>query len=331
MGDIDPTTGRRTATDRRAHFRMTAGFFTEPGKIDHVADPVERMATLALLGASIGLCREQGTDGHISPEAVLEATGLPPQFAKTLITDGVWHQADHGCPRCPQPRLDCVYVHDYLEHNRSAGQELRTTERRRVSGSVGANSRWAGHAKAQPAPRTTGRAPGRPRKNPLPAAAEQHPAQARARKGAAKKSAEGEVVYDPIVLELCAELAGMVRLNGFSVAKNLGPAWWKPCELLLRIGPPNAGKGVTPEQIRKAIQWANEDAFWWQQIRSMQNLREKYEQLRAAAQEPSRAKRGAAGVRRGPAGTAPPAAVTVPGMNSLYGRRTPTTTPGGSR
>lgn len=324
MADFDPTIGRRTATDRRPHFRMTTGFFTRPGKLAHVVDAVERMATLALLGASIDWCREHGTNGHFSPEEVLAATGLPPEYAKTLITDGVWHQADHGCPRCPQPRLEGAYLHDYLMHNRSAEQEQRISENRRTAGTQGGNNRWAGHAKAEPEPPK--RRPGRPRIHPEQPPV--HPAEAAARKRGRPRKTE-PVVYEPIVIELCEELADMVRRNGFSVGK-IGPSWWKPCELLLRIGPPNADKGVTPEQIRKAISWANTDAFWWQNIRSMQTLREKYEQLRAAAQEPNRPKRGAAGVRPRRGAVQPPAAVTVPGMNSLYGRRAVANT-GGSR
>jgi hypothetical protein len=97
--------------------------------------------------------------------------------------------------------------------------------------------------------------------------------------------------FEPTVLELCEELATMVRANGFSVGE-LGPAWWTPCEQLLRIGPPNAGQGVIPDQIRKAIRWVSEDAFWRGQIRSMKNLREKYELLRATAGSSRRPKRG---------------------------------------
>lgn len=327
MASIDPTLGRRTATDKRAHFRMTTGFFTEPGKLSHIDDPVERMATLSLVGASVDWCRKHGTNGHLSPEDVLQATGLPPEYAKTLMADGIWHQADHGCQRCPQPRVDCVYLHDYLEHNRSAEQEELTAQRRRSNGEKGGNSRWAGHVKADPAPAT--RRPGRPRKNPLPDAAV-HPAQKRAAKATAEKATTEAKIYEPIVDELCRELAAMVKLNGFSVGK-IGEAWWKPCEQLLRIGPPNASEGVSPEQIRKAIHWANEDAFWWEQIRSMKNLREKYEQLRSAAKNPNRPKRGAAAVRRPRGAAQPPAAVTVPGMNSLYGRQTAGASTGGSQ
>jgi hypothetical protein len=312
--DPDPTRGRRTATDKRPHVRMTAGFFTRPGKLTHIADPVERMAALALLAASIGMCRELGTDGHIVPEAVLEATMLPPEYAKTLMTDDVWHQADHGCRRCPQPRQDHVYVHDYLLHNRTAEQEARTSERRRAAGQTGGESRWAGHEKTAPERRPVGR----PRKDPDTDAVVtvQHPAEARARRRGRPAAPE---TFDPIIMQLCEELAEVVRRNGFSVGK-IGASWWKPCDQLLRIGPPNAKKGVTPEQIRKAITWANEDGFWWKQIRSMENLREKYETLRADAQDPRRAKRGAVAVRpaRQPAA---PSTVTVPGMAAMLARQ----------
>ena len=317
----DPTAGRRTATDPRPHVRMTTDFFTKPGKLSHVVDPVERMATLALMAAAVGMCDEQGTNGHIRPEAVLDATGLPPQYAKTLMTDNVWHQADHGCLRCPQPRQDHIYVHDYLLHNRSAEQKERTSERRRAAGRAGSQSRWNGHKR----PEKPSRAPGRPRKAPAPqeaaqpaAAAVQHPAEVKARARTARAEA-APAVYEPIVLELCNELAEIVKTNGFSVGK-IGPAWWKPCEQLLRIGPPNANEPCTPEQVRRAMRWANEDGFWWKNIRSMEQLREKYERLRADAQDLNRARRGVQAVRP-PRGAQPPAAVNVPGMAELLRRQ----------
>jgi hypothetical protein len=324
MGDIDPTLGRRTATDKRPHVRMTNGFFTEPGKLSHIADPVERIATLGLLAASIGMCDDQGTDGHIKPEAVLEATGLPPQYAKTLMTDQAWHQADHGCRRCPQPRQDHIYVHDFLLHNRTAEQKQRTAERRRAAGGKGLSTRWEGHEKAQREPRRVGRprkaAPATPELVVAPVAAPAapvHPAELKTRRGPGRP--RREVVFEPIVFELCEELAKMVRANGFSVGK-LGPAWWTPCEQLLRIGPPNAGQGVTPEQIRKAMRWANTDGFWWEQIRSMKNLREKYEQLRSAAGNPNRPKRGLSGVNQQRRSTAP-AALPTTGMAAMLARQ----------
>jgi hypothetical protein len=328
MNDLDLTlSSRRTATDRRQHVRLTNTFFTDPARFAQIADPIRRMAMLAMHGASIGICDELGSDGHLLPESALQRTGLPPEFAKEMIAEGCWHQADHDCVRCPQPRAGHVYLHDYLKHNRTAEEIRRTAERRAANGASGGRSRWAGHTKPEPAPK--GRR-GRPRKNQpeiqiqpdgQAALVIEHPAElaTRARKERADK-AEAKV-FEPIVLELCEELAAIVRDNGFSVGK-LGPSWWKPCEQLLRIGPPNAKASVTPDQIRKAMRWANRDAFWWQQVRSMQTLRERYEQLRAAAGDPNRAKRGAAAVP-GRRNAGPPPAVTVPGMSALYGRQMP--------
>lgn len=42
--------------------------------------------------------------------------------------------------------------------------------------------------------------------------------------------------------------------------------------------------GCTPEQVRRAIDWATSDEFWRSNILSMSKLREKYDQLRLAAQ-----------------------------------------------
>ena len=46
--------------------------------------------------------------------------------------------------------------------------------------------------------------------------------------------------------------------------------------------------GLTDEQIRAAIVWATSDEFWRSNILSMSKLREKYEQLRLAAQRSGR-------------------------------------------
>lgn len=327
MRDIDPNTGRPTATDKRAHFRMAVGTFTDPRKFADIADPIERAATLALHAASVDYCRGSGTDGHFDPVELCNRMGLPAEIAKNVIVAGGWHQTDHSCTRCPQPRTDRVYLHDYLEHNRSAAQEQRILDKRRAGGKTAAAGRWSNHI-PEPKPK---RPPGRPRKHPKPdpvaelftladqvfgPADQMHPAEARAR--AANRPGRPRTVpttvFEPVVLELCEELKQIVQKNGFSVGK-LGPAWWKPCEQLLRIGPPNAKEAVTPEQIRTAMQWMNSDAFWWQNVRSMQQLREKYEQLRACAKDPTRAKRGQAGAVRRMRQMPPP---SLPQNNSLF-------------
>ena len=52
----------------------------------------------------------------------------------------------------------------------------------------------------------------------------------------------------------------------------------------------------TPDQIKKAITWAHQDTFWAKNILSPAKLREKYDQLRLAAQAQSRSKKPATGL-----------------------------------
>jgi hypothetical protein len=326
--NVDPTIGRRTATDRRQHVRMTNDFFTTAGKLESVADPVERMAAKGLLGASIGMCDELGTDGHIQVEAVLEATGLPPQYAKVLMTCDAWHQADHGCRRCPQPRQGHVYVHDFLLHNRTAEQKQRTSERRRQAGQTGLDTRWDGHQKALP----TGRPPGRPRKQPALSAAPvvvqqpgvalvpfvqegevvlEHPAEIRAREAGRRgrpRRTEPKV-FAPIVDELCKLLADEIASNDPNgLRPNVTDTWRNQCRLMIEKD------GREPDKIRKAILWCQRDSFWHSNIKSMPTLREKYATLSARAHEEKLRKLGRSPGRR----TTEPAAVAVPGMNELY-------------
>lgn len=323
----DPTIGRRTATDRRPHVRITNIFFTRAGKLSHIADPVERMATLALLAASIGMCDDLGTDGHIRVEVVLEATGLPPEYAKTLMTDDVWHQADHGCRRCPQPRQGHVYVHDFLLHNRTAEQKQRTSARRRAAGQAGLDTRWDGHEK----PPAAKRPPGRPRKTPLalpaaPAAEPgqalqvalipvvegevvlEHPAEVRARARRGRPRRTEPRVFDPIVEELCRLLADQIAGNDPNgVRPNITDTWRNQCRLMIEKDERE------PENIRRAILWCQADAFWHSNIKSMPTLREKYATLQQRAKEQRNRQLGRSGRR-----TTTPAAVSVPDMNSLY-------------
>lgn len=329
MSDIDPATGRRTATDPRPHVRMTADFFTSPGKLNHIADPVERMATLGLLGASIGMSRRLGSDGHIVPEAVLAETGLPPEYAKTLMTDGSWHQADHGCPRCPQPRLGCVYLHDILEHQRTAEQERRTAEHRRNNGAEGAAARWAGHVKKP----KSGRRPGRPPKNPptetTPAGqlaliplqpgdtqqVLQHPAETRARSRAGRPARTEARIFDPVVVQLCEHFADWrARNDPDGKRPTVTERWLNACRLMIEVD------GRDPENIRKAIDYSQGHEREQIYVKSIPKLRDQYAELQKKAKlEQKRATSQGYASRRATV----PAAGAVPNMSSLYGRQVP--------
>jgi hypothetical protein len=337
MSDIDPTIGRRTATDTRQHINMAVDFFTNH-KLGHVTDPVERLAVRGLLGHSIAVARRLGSDGHVIPEEVVAELVLPPELGKILIADGSWHQADHGCTRCPQPRLHHVYVHDFLEHHRSAEQERRTLEARRTSGSQNAQRRWADHEPVK-APKTAQRGPGRPRTRPLPpprpvtteeapvdangtvhlvavdlAGTEpilDHPAERKARSRKGRPARTEPVVFDPIVIELCDHFADWRARNDPNGKRpKVTERWLNSCRLMIEVDKRE------PENIRRAIDYSQSDEFCLIWIQAMPKLREEYARLQARA----KLDRNRAAKKNG-GSASPPAAVSVPGMNGMLARQ----------
>lgn len=58
------------------------------------------------------------TEGAV-PGLVAKQYGTAPQAAK-LVKVGLWHEADHDCPRCPQPAVGDYIVHDFFEGGRNA-------------------------------------------------------------------------------------------------------------------------------------------------------------------------------------------------------------------
>lgn len=79
------------------------------------------------------------------------------------------------------------------------------------------------------------------------------------------------------VSRLCVLLADLVEANG-SKRPTVAMKWMVECDRLIRLD------GRTAEQIEKAIRWCQHDTFWRANILSMPKLREKYDQLRLAAQ-----------------------------------------------
>jgi len=99
------------------------------------------------------------TDGLV-PEGVVSRLSdrkQPARLASKLVNVGLWHQAGHDCPRCPQPGAGEYLIHDYLKHQRSAAkvEELRGV--RAKSGSQGGrkkaeNARSRGEAQGKQTP-----------------------------------------------------------------------------------------------------------------------------------------------------------------------------------
>jgi hypothetical protein len=81
----------------------------------------------------------------------------------------------------------------------------------------------------------------------------------------------------PEVEELCRHLADRIEKNG-SKRPTITKTWRDAARRLLDRD------GRTIEQVTRAIDWCQDDEFWRSNILSMPKLREKYDQLRLAAQ-----------------------------------------------
>lgn len=326
------TRPRRTAGDRRNHARYTTDYFTNQPKLADVHDPVERMAAIGLHGASIGISNELGGDGHVIAEDVLRQTGLSIEYAKALIAAGMWHQADHGCVRCPQPREGHVYVHDFLEHSRTAAEDRALAEKRREAAEASHVARRRNRPPAAAGVEQPKRRPGRPRKNQAPETADAsgsvqqgavvlvHPAQARAAAAVAAAEAKkvrapkAPKVFEQWVIDAANALADGIAANDPNgLRPNVTDTWLNDIRLM------HEKDGREPEKIMKAIQWSQNHhtgsgdfGGYSTIIKSPKKLRQHFSAMhtRAIAEH-----RQGAAVRplRGA-----PAAVSVPGINSLY-------------
>lgn len=89
----------------------------------------------------------------------------------------------------------------------------------------------------------------------------------------------------PDVEEICAYLADKIQANG-SKRPTITQGWRDAGRRLIDLD------GRTVEQIRKAIDWSQNDEFWRGNILSMPTLREQYDRLRLAAQRKARGSPG---------------------------------------
>lgn len=122
--------------DQRGWAPVDIGYLDNPKMLD-VLD-ASSTATLMHL-ASILYCAQHLTDGHLSPGIARRKVGASRDDDRLLIDAGLWHEPGHGCDACPDPEPGKVYIHNFLEHNRTAAKTKRVSERR----SEAAKARWA--------------------------------------------------------------------------------------------------------------------------------------------------------------------------------------------
>ena len=131
-------------SDRRLWVKIDRGYLDNPKMLD-VLDASSTAPLMHL--ASILYCSQHLTDGHINPSVARRKVGGTKEDERTLIEAGMWHEAGHGCDRCPQPAEGKVYVHDYLEHNQTARQAEHVSQKR----SEAAQKRWGSSSGVQSA------------------------------------------------------------------------------------------------------------------------------------------------------------------------------------
>lgn len=85
------------------------------------------------------------------PGIIAKDFGTPAQIKK-LIAARLWHEADHNCPRCPQPEAGDYVMHDFLEGGRNSTR-AQVEARRSDAADRQAKSRAAAAAKTR-GPRT---------------------------------------------------------------------------------------------------------------------------------------------------------------------------------
>lgn len=121
--------------DKRAYAKLDIGYFDNPKLIDLLDDyPAAALMHIA----SVLYCAQHLTDGIVAPKAMQRKTGGSDAEAAALIDSGLWHEAGHDCSACPEVPDGKVYVHDFLEHNRSASDAKRVTQKNAAA----ANARW---------------------------------------------------------------------------------------------------------------------------------------------------------------------------------------------
>lgn len=95
-------------------------------------------ATRWLHAVSVMYAGRNLTDDHAHAKTVVSEAGVTRRALADLIARGSLHEQGHDCPKCPEPADGWVYVHDYLEANRTAAQ----AEAQRRAGRKGAEARW---------------------------------------------------------------------------------------------------------------------------------------------------------------------------------------------
>lgn len=134
-------TKSRGPRDKREYVRIAVDLPSNP-KLAALDDPAAGWAHVT----AICYAGQHFTDGMFPVLTVVRIAGVPMSIVDKLSVAGVWHLPSHTCGVCPQPVVGHAFIHDYLEHQRSASEARRLREDRRRAGELGAAARWDAEA-----------------------------------------------------------------------------------------------------------------------------------------------------------------------------------------
>lgn len=89
---------------------------------------------------ALGYCSRNLTDGAFPAKAVRRWGGTDEQVS-VLLEHGRLHAAGHDCRACPEVAEGDLYVHDYLQHQRSKADATALSEKRAEAGRRGGKAR----------------------------------------------------------------------------------------------------------------------------------------------------------------------------------------------
>lgn len=208
-------------------------------------------------------CAQQLTDGQI-PAGILPSLGIRTRDAEALVKAGLWERTEAGYrfhaweeyqPTRSEIEADRAATRKRQQEWRDRQRDIR--DRNAVTNGVGNG--------------VTNAAPTRP--DPTISKRLSSPT--------ADAADDQESRVD--VERLCRHLADRIEANG-SKRPTVTKGWRDACRLMLDRD------GRTEEQVRRCIDWCQDDEFWKGNILSMPKLREKYDQLRLRAVNGSGAK-----------------------------------------
>ncbi|GAA2545926.1 hypothetical protein HD598_002135 [Neomicrococcus aestuarii] len=111
--------------DKRAFAKFDIGYLDNP-KMSPVLDV--SVSAVLMHAASILYCAQHLTNGLAVSRAMERKIGGTSADTRLLLDAGLWHVAGHDCIACPEVPEGKIYVHDFLEHNRSSEEAKRASE-----------------------------------------------------------------------------------------------------------------------------------------------------------------------------------------------------------